>query len=100
VSVEMARSALTELTSMVANGFFDEWANQFGEEITVSEPEPVHNTEREILRSTIGNHEAFGVYLAARVQSPNHGITGLVYLLPDSATILELASRLDTEDLR
>lgn len=91
----MARSALTELTGMMVNGFFDEWANRFDEGISVSEPEPVHNTEREILRRTIGGIDSFGVYLAARVWLPNHGITGLVYLFPDSLTVLELASRLD-----
>lgn len=95
VSDEMARSALTELTGMMVNGFFDEWANRFGEGISVSEPEPVHNTEREILRRTIGAVDSFGVYLAARVWLPNHGITGLVYLFPDTTTFLELVTRLD-----
>jgi chemotaxis protein CheY-P-specific phosphatase CheC len=98
VSVEMARSALTELTSMFINGFFDEWANKFGEEITLSEPEPVHNTEREILSNTIGGIEEFGIYLAARVQLEDHGITGLTYLFPHNVTVLELASRLNPED--
>lgn len=99
VSPTMARSALSELSGMMINGFFDGWANRFDEEISLSEPEPLHNTEREILRRTIGGKESFGVYLVARVVLPSDNITGLVYLFPHSATFLEVVNRLDEEDL-
>lgn len=99
VSPEMARSALSELSGMMINGFFDGWANRFDEEISLSEPEPLHNTEQEILRRTIGGKDTFGVYLAARVVLPSDNVTGLVYLFPHNGTFLELVDRLDEEDL-
>lgn len=95
VSTEMAESALSELSGMMISGFFDGLANRFGEEIPLSEPVSVHNTEREILRRTIGQKSVFGVYLAARIVLPSDGVTGLLYLFPHSATFLELLNRLE-----
>lgn len=97
VSADMARSALTELSGIMVTGFFDAWANRFDQEIELTEPTPIHNTEREILRRTIGGIEAFGIYLASRLRLPNHGVTAQVYLFPDNATFVELVNRIDAD---
>lgn len=97
VSVEMARSSLTELGGIMTNGFFDAWANRFDQEIDLAEPTPVHNTEREIIRRSVGGIDAFGIYLASRIQLPNHGVSAQVYLFPDNSTFVELIDRLDPE---
>lgn len=97
VSVEMARSALTELSGIMVNGFFDGWANRFEQDLSLSEPEAVHNTEREILRQTIGGIEEYGIYLMSTLTLPGHAVTAHVYLFPDNLTFVELLDRVDME---
>jgi chemotaxis protein CheC len=97
VASEMARSALTELSGIMVNGFFDAWANRFDQDIALSEPEAVHNTEREILRSTIGGIDAFGIYVISVLALPEHAVKAQLYLFPDDATFIELLNRVDMD---
>jgi len=95
VSGEMARSALTELSGILANGYFDVWANRFGEEIVVSEPNAVQNTEREIVRQAVDTSDEVGLYLRSRLRVPASGVTADVYLLPETETFLQLTERVN-----
>lgn len=97
VSVEMARSALTELSGIMINGLFDAWANRFDQDIGLSEPEAVHNTEREILRQTVGGIEEYGIYLTSVLRLPEHAVTAQLYLFPDNLTFIELLNRIDMD---
>lgn len=97
VSVDMARSALSELSGIMITGFFDAWANRLDQEIELTEPTPVHNTEREIIRRTIGGIDAFGICLTSRFRLPNHGITAQAHLFPDNVTFVELIKRIDMD---
>jgi chemotaxis protein CheC len=95
VSEEMARSAVTELSSIIVNGFFDGWADAFDEEIHLAEPTPVHNTEQEVVESTVGDIDAYGIYLSSRIRLPRHGVTARFHLFPDTETFVELVERID-----
>lgn len=95
VSEEMARSAVTELSSIIVNGFFDGWADAFDEEIHLAEPTAVHNTEQEVVGSTVGDIDAYGLYMSSRIELPNHGITARFHLFPDTETFVELVERID-----
>ncbi|MFB6141968.1 MAG: hypothetical protein ABEJ30_01345 [Halorientalis sp.] len=93
VDAEMARSALTELSGIMANGFFDVWANRFGEEIVLSEPSPVHDAEREIVGQTVSGSDALGLYLTSRIRIPEVGVSTQLFLFPETETFLQLAER-------
>ena len=95
VSGEMARSALTELSGILANGYFDVWANRFGEEIVVSEPSAVQNTEREIVQQVVNTSDDVGLYLRSRLRVPASGVTANVYLFPETETFLQLTERVN-----
>lgn len=94
---EMARSAITELGSMTASGFVDAWANTFDERIDIATPEPVANTEAEIVRATVAAGEDLGIYIASRLHVPAYGFDLSVYFLPDNRTFLKILAQLDVE---
>lgn len=89
-SAEMAESALTELGGIVASGYLDAWAQEFDVEIPVSEPELLHNSQREILTQTAGEPPELGVSLASGLVLPEHGIEMRVYFLPDDDALVDL----------
>lgn len=97
VEPEMARSALTELGTMMVSGFVDAWADTFDQEIDVQAPTPVHNAEREIIGQTAARGDALGVYVTSRLRL--EGVVGQVYLFPETETFVEIVDRLDAERL-
>lgn len=94
-STDLARSAVTELGGMMVNGFFDAWADRFGQEIMLAEPEPVHNSEREIIDQTIDGADTMGVHMGTQLALPEHDVTLIFYLFPDNTTYTELLARIE-----
>lgn len=89
-SPEMAESALTELGGIAASGYLDAWAREFDLEIPVSEPEFLHNSQREILTRTAAEPPELGASLASGLVLPEHGIEMQVYFLPEDGALVEL----------
>jgi chemotaxis protein CheC len=96
-SEELARSAITELGSMTSSGFVDAWANMFEERIDIATPEPVANTEAEIVRATVEAGDDLGIYIASQLHVPEYGFDVSVYFLPDNRTFLKILAQLDVE---
>lgn len=95
VSVEMARSALTELGGIMASGFVDGWANTFDQRIDIVAPTAVHNAEREIVGQTINERDSLGLYISSRLRLPDHGVVAQVLLFPENSTFVEILNRVE-----
>jgi chemotaxis protein CheC len=95
ISTEMARSALTELGGIMASGFVDGWANAFDQRIDIVAPTAVHNTEREIVRQTVGGDDALGLYITSRLRLPDHDVVAQVYLFPENETFVRILNRVE-----
>lgn len=95
VSTEMARDALLELCSMVANAFLDEWADLVDTEINVSTPTFVSNTEREIMRHVVTSYEDLGLYISALLRLSDHDIDVSLYVFPEQEEFVNSVSRID-----
>lgn len=99
VDGELAQSAVSELGSMMINGFIDEWADAFDQKIDVQPPKSLYNTEREIIRKTTAGNESLGVYTTSRLFLPEHDIVAQVYLFPETEIFVEIVNRVNIADL-
>lgn len=100
VSRDMARDALMELCSIIANGFLDEWADLVGAEINVSTPQFVSNTEQELMRYVVTSYDDLGLYITSLLRLPDHDIDVALYVFPKQEEFVNSVSRIDPEVIR
>lgn len=94
VPEDMARDALTELGNMIVNGFLDEWADLFKQEIGSGPPIPVQHTEQAIVRNLTESNEDSGLYISARLRLPEYDADAEVYVFPNESEFVGALSKL------
>jgi chemotaxis protein CheC len=96
VSTEMGRDALTELCSMMANGFVDEWATAFDTPFDTGAPIAVQNPEMTLLHRIFSASE-IGLYLTARLRIEEHDVEATVFVFPSEAEFVTEISKVGPE---
>ena len=81
VSTPMGRDALTELCSVMANGFVDEWATVFDTPFDTGSPVAVQNPEL-IHIHHISAVSELGLYLTSRIHIAEHDIDAAIFVFP------------------
>lgn len=94
VTTEMGRDALTELCNMMANGFVDQWATAFDQNLDTGPPVAVQNPELTLLQRVVSRSEV-GVFLTSRLRLPDHEITADIFVVPQAVEFITKLSQLD-----
>ncbi|PSQ11443.1 hypothetical protein BRC93_05505 [Halobacteriales archaeon QS_5_70_15] len=100
VSNEMARDALLELCSIVANAFLDEWADLVETEIDVNTPQFVSDTEREIMRHVVTSYDDLGLYISSLLRLAGHDVDVSLYVFPEQEEFVNSVGRIDPAVIR
>lgn len=102
VSDNIAESALTELSKLMASGFVDAWSETFDGEIEIATPVFVHNTERKVVDRIlhgVSSDDDTGVYLTTRLQLFDPEATAQIFIFPDTPTFCKIVDLVDYDSL-
>lgn len=94
VTTEMGRDALTELCNMMANGFVDQWATVFDQNLDTGPPVAVQNPELTLLQRVVSDSEV-GVFLTSRIRLPDQQITADIFVVPQAVEFITKLSQVD-----
>ena len=94
---DLALSALTELSAMMANGFLDAWSDTFDQEIDSGVPMQVRAEERELVERVLRQGDDLGLYVVSTFRLPTYDIRARVYLFPRNDIFVEILKRISVE---
>lgn len=94
---DLALSALTELSAMMANGFLDAWSDTFDQEIDSGVPMQVRAEERELVERVLRQGDDLGLYVVSTFRLPTYDIRARVYLFPRNDIFVEILKRISIE---
>lgn len=94
---ELALSALTELSAMMANGFLDAWSDTFDQEIDSGVPMQVRAEERELVERVLRQGDDLGLYVVSTFRLPTYDIRTRVYLFPRNDIFVEILRRISID---
>lgn len=85
----LAHDAFAELGGLVANAFADGIAGEVDEAIDARAPKLISDSERTLIRRTLGQHAGLGLFVTARLRLPDHDVTCDIFLFPESGPFLD-----------
>lgn len=96
ISGDMARSAIEELSNMMANGYVDGWADTLGTTVDVATPQLVYASGAELVTRTASlNNEHLALLFHSTVTVKSHGVTAELFALPDLEAFVRLTNDRD-----
>ncbi|SDQ47086.1 chemotaxis protein CheC [Natronobacterium texcoconense] len=98
VSGKMARSAVEEMGTMMANGFIDGWADVLGRVIDIAAPQLVYAPAGEVVTRTASlDGEDLALFFDSDLTVPSYQIEAEIYAFPDIEAFVELVNAIDVQ---
>ncbi|AFZ71767.1 chemotaxis protein CheC [Natronobacterium gregoryi] len=98
VSGKMARSAVEEMGTMMANGFIDGWADVLGRVIDIAAPQLVYAPAGEVVTRTASlDGDDLALFFDSELTVPSYQIEAEIYAFPDVEAFVELVNDIDVK---